>query len=133
MRLKSYLHSLVLVLVWHDLCSIEFDVYFNFDRESKRQDSMLKKKSELFLANSQTYNSIFAIKNQAQEDAKNLQESLKKKNALNDIDKSGEVRKMIQIMSTTSHKSNSEIPNTLLFTLLFSLGLENGKKQSLTN
>jgi translocation and assembly module TamA len=77
MRLKSYLHSLVLVLVWHDLCSIEFDVYFNFDRESKRQDSMLKKKSELFLANSQTYNSIFAIKNQAQEDAKNLQESLK--------------------------------------------------------
>jgi hypothetical protein len=59
--------------------------------------------------------------------------SLKKKNALNDIDKSGEVRKMIQIMSTTSHNSHSEIPNPLLFTLLFSLGLENGKKQSLTN
>lgn len=59
------------------LCALDFDLYFNFDQEGKKQESSLKKKSELFLATNQTYNSIFALREQAQLDAKNLEEALK--------------------------------------------------------
>ncbi len=76
MRFKTYLQSLVFIAFSLQVHSIEFGVYFNLDKESKKQEAFLRKKSELFLANSQTYNSIFAIRNQAENDALTIKNTL---------------------------------------------------------
>lgn len=77
MSLRTCLQNLAFLTLSINLLSLDFEVYFNFDKESKKQDASLKKKSDLFLATSQTYNSFFAIRNQAEEDAKNLAIALK--------------------------------------------------------
>lgn len=76
MIIKKYLKTLYILLVPYGLSALEFEVYFNFDKDSKKQENFLKKKSELYLASKETYNSIFAIRNQAQDDAKHLEEAL---------------------------------------------------------
>lgn len=77
MKIKNYLSTLYILLLPYGLEALEFEVYFNFDKDSKKQENFLKKKSELYLASKDTYNSIFAIRNQAEDDAKQLEEALK--------------------------------------------------------
>lgn len=75
--MNIYLQTLYLLAISISASAIEYEVYFNFDKDSKKQENFLKKKSELYLASKTTYNSIFAIRNQAEEDAKQLEETLK--------------------------------------------------------
>lgn len=61
---------------------MDFDLYFDFDIPSSKYESKLKKESQLFLAKSHTYNSIFALRNQAEEDLEAICESLRSKGFL---------------------------------------------------
>lgn len=77
MLMKIYRQTLCVLLTPFIASALEYEVYFNFDKDSKRQENFLKKKSELYIASKDTYNSIFAIRNQAEDDAKSLEEALK--------------------------------------------------------
>jgi translocation and assembly module TamA len=113
MKMKIHLQTLCLILLPFCANAIEYEVYFNFDKDSKKQENFLKKKSELYLASKDTYNSIFAIRNQAEDDAKILEEALKSQGYLDalvfvHVDKSQKIPSIIfEISSGARYKIGS--------------------------
>jgi len=77
MHFKSHIFLATSLLIKSTLLALKVEVYFQFDEASKKQELTLTKQSELFLAKSTTYNSIFSIKSQALQDAESIENTLK--------------------------------------------------------